>query len=64
MKLFKNLFSKNSEEKNYCVQQYFGTKIKWSRISDELLTKKEAEKRAFYYSRIFPNHIFKSEFSI
>ena len=63
MKLFKNLFSKNSE-KDYVVQKYFGTKIKWSRISDQLLTKKESEKRAFYYSRIFPNHIFRSEFQV
>tara|TARA_R100001594_G_scaffold135858_1_gene177874 strand:+ start:266 stop:454 length:189 start_codon:yes stop_codon:yes gene_type:complete len=62
MKLFKNLFSKN-EEKDYVVQMYYGTKIKWSRIS-ELLTKKDAERRSFYYSRIHPKNLFRSEFQV
>ena len=65
MKFFSNLFQNNSDSgKDYVVQMYFGTKVKWARISDQLLTKEDAERLAFYYSRIHPKNLFRSEFQV
>ena len=43
MKLFKNLFSKNSE-KNFQVKMYYGAKLKWLPINSEFYTEKDAER--------------------
>ena len=63
MKLFKNLFSKNSE-KNFQVKMYYGTKLKWLPINSEFYTEKDSERMSFYLKRIHPQNIFKSDFGI
>ena len=63
MKLFKNLFSQNSE-KNFQVKMYYGAKFKWLPINSEFYTEKDAERMSFYLKRIHNQNLFKSDFAI
>ena len=63
MNFLSRLFSKKVE-KDYIVQMYYGTTLKWLPVSNQFYSKKDSERLAFYYSRIHPKNCFRSEFAI